>query len=458
MALSCSLTWLLQRAFAAVLAFGLMRSPLVVAAAQSPAKAIKGSEGSICGGGVHAQCAKHLQCRCFVPNRGLHLCLKPEWPLFSTLHNAKRGRHWERRGLHCAPHLPNGAVAMEPPPLIMTQGQVIDPRTFPESEELQRWATGAGSSFYSQYILVSPEPIASEFQRGGYLLQHRGVLQGVPIIAGDDVPEKVVKSAADTIRYLLLEAAVSKDLLQKLSSAGVRILLGGNFPGAWQKHPEVFRQFETGLGGGAPWFPSTGIRAEEPQNILAEELFHTIQYTVMTPRQVCQYHNAYASALAAGLYTTDGSGNEIDGEPVPTVQADEYLAMVLQRWLGSGDAHDEYVVPGNNAEATGRQHLKSKDIRGFCLISQYFRSDDAWNPDPYAEPWRRFPNMPVDRAEVSSLCPSVLEELANGCPSAALQFPKVSSAEWLSSGNRRTALLSYIAGSVLQVTFHALPG
>lgn len=57
------------------------------------------------------------------------------------------------------------------------------------------------------------------------------------------------------------------------------------------------------------------------------------------------YHKAYQHAMQLHLYTTDGSASEVDGEPVPTVQADEYLAMALHRWFGSRDGKNEYKVP-----------------------------------------------------------------------------------------------------------------
>lgn len=54
------------------------------------------------------------------------------------------------------------------------------------------------------------------------------------------------------------------------------------------------------------------------------------------------YHKAYQQAMEQQLYTTDDSGSEVDGEPVPTLQADEYLAMAMHRWFGSGDGSEEY--------------------------------------------------------------------------------------------------------------------
>lgn len=54
------------------------------------------------------------------------------------------------------------------------------------------------------------------------------------------------------------------------------------------------------------------------------------------------YHKAYQHAMLERLYTNDGSADEIDGEPVPTLQADEYLAMAMHRWFGSQDGANEY--------------------------------------------------------------------------------------------------------------------
>ena len=45
----------------------------------------------------------------------------------------------------------------------------------------------------------------------------------------------------------------------------------------WLKHPECSKHFTTGLGGGSPLFPSTGVYQDESQVTLVEELLHTIQ-------------------------------------------------------------------------------------------------------------------------------------------------------------------------------------
>merc|ERR1719362_787066 len=202
----------------------------------------------------------------------------------------------------------------------------------------------------------------------------------------------------------------------KLANAGVRILIAGDDKDSWQRHPEVDRDFESGLGGGAPWFPSTGIQASEPNDVLVEELLHTMQYVVMKPQYVCMYKKAYAHAVKAKMYTTDGSGAEVDGEPVPTVQADEYLAMASQRWFGSSTGLGEYRVLGNDPEATGREHLRKADVQAFCLLSRLFRSDDTWNPHSDREPWKTHPNRGMDTVQVAEDCKATLDLLATGCP------------------------------------------
>lgn len=47
---------------------------------------------------------------------------------------------------------------------------------------------------------------------------------------------------------------------------------------------QVSRRFVTGLGGGAPWFPSTGVYEGESQVTVLEEMLHTIQYCALSPR------------------------------------------------------------------------------------------------------------------------------------------------------------------------------
>merc|ERR1711971_792905 len=140
----------------------------------------------------------------------------------------------------------------------------------------------------------------------------------------------------------------------------------------------------------------------ELQVMLAEEIFHTIQYCSWRPKQICMYHKAYKAAMERGLYTTDASGPEVDGEPVPTIQADEYMAMALQRWFGSTlEQNKEYFIPGNTGHQTGREILQKKDPKAFCLLSTLFRADDSWNPDPEELPWRDHPNKVLSVEDVA---------------------------------------------------------
>jgi len=362
-------------------------------------------EGEPCGGSA---CAAGLQCQCLALNRGLHVCTRSG--LLDPPASAKR---FERHGLHCEARLPSGARPMAPPPLVSTAGVVVDPRGEEQSEELRLWAQGHGKGFYSQYVLVHDPS---------------DVLLGVPVLAGPDVPSKDVEAAAATIRHLLLEAAVSNTTLRGLARWGVRMLIAGpenddDHEDSWLSHPEVSKRFTTGLGGGSPLFPSTGIRAGEEQALLVEEIFHTIQYCAMEPRLVCQYRKAYKHAMEKGLYTTDGSAHEVDGEPVPTVQADEYFAMALHRWLGSTLEENEYKVSGNRAHKTGRQNLQEKDVKAFCLLSTLFRADDPWNPEPQSKPWSKHKNQAMDRVAVAESCRPVLEELGEGCPGEGVSWP-----------------------------------
>lgn len=362
-------------------------------------------EGEPCGSSA---CAAGLQCQCLALNRGLHVCTKAR--LFDPPASAKR---FERQGLHCEARLPSGARPMAPPPLVPLEGAIVDPRGAEQPAELRQWAQEYGKGFYSQYVLVHDPSDA---------------LLGVPVLAGPDVKSETVKAAAATIQHLLLESTVSNATLRDLVRWGVRLLISApesekEAQDAWLSHPEVSRRFTTGLGGGSPWFPSTGIQAGEDQATLVEEMFHTIQYCAMEPRLVCMYRKSYKDAMEKGLYTTDNSGSEVDGEPVPTVQADEYFAMALHRWLGSTLAEDEYKVSGNRAHKTGRQSLQERDLNAFCLLSTLFRADDTWNPEPLKKPWKNHKNEAMDRVAVAKTCRPVLEELREGCPAEGVSWP-----------------------------------
>ena len=87
--------------------------------------------------------------------------------------------------------------------------------------------------------------------------------------------------AAETLRHILLQA-ISKETLGHLAHTGVRVLIAGSEAqdgdqDPWLRHPECSRHFTTGLGGGSPLFPSTGVYQDEGQMTIVEELFHTIQ-------------------------------------------------------------------------------------------------------------------------------------------------------------------------------------
>lgn len=197
-------------------------------------------------------------------------------------------------------------------------------------------------------------------------------------------------------------------------------------------------KFEDGFGGGAPWFPSTGASLDDfchqgkPENDLVEELFHTIQYTLLTPRQVCLYHKAYAQAVQKGMYRWDRHLAP-NAEPVPTLQADEYLAMALHAWLGVDVSRDgEYTASrGNVAGETGRQQLLRNDPAAYCILAGIFRADSTWAPCSLAEPWRSFPNQPLRHdARLEALCTKVLHALETGfgppagfCPAKDLMWP-----------------------------------
>jgi len=127
------------------------------------------------------------------------------------------------------------------------------------------------------------------------------------------------------------------------------------------------QRFKEGFGGAAPWFPTTGValgdfcRSNDPHpiNQLVEEFFHTIQYSIMSPRQVCLYHKAYNVAVKAGLMRWDRDLKNLD-EPVPTLQADEYMASALHAWLGYNTGRSgEYKATRGNVEAlSGREQMR----------------------------------------------------------------------------------------------------
>lgn len=373
------------------------------------------SEGSPCDSSD--SCQKNLACQCLALNRGLQVCMHSDMLL-----PPKWARKLERQGEICDAELPEGLEVMPPPPVILTGDEIIDPRSATDPA-LQKWANGPGKSFYSSYIVAKAPGGSSRV--------------GIPILAGNDVPQGKLYNYAQGVRHFLFEAAVENATWPRLlAQSGVRILIAGRQDGAWRKHPEVKKDFATGLGGGAPWFPSTGLTTDEPPEALLEELFHTIQYTAMQPRDVCIYHKAYAQGVASKLYTTDHSGPEVDGEPVPTLQADEYLAMAMHRWFGNGGGeNDEYKIHGSSSEPggpTGRENLRKQDPNAFCTLSSMFRSDDTWNPDSDRKPWKANPNRAMDRKEVAGFCQPILTKLAEGCPSKEVVWPRSKLATFVS--------------------------
>jgi hypothetical protein len=297
---------------------------------------------------------------------------------------------------------------MAAPPLLATaRHSIVDPRA--GSGALAAWARGPGRNYYTQYINVGSADI------------------GVPVLAGSDVNAAYVRKAADTLHHMLFNAQRHNTTVAALARNGVRLVIAGRGDeDKWLKHPEISREFITGLGGGAPWFPSTGVHVSDGMDVLVEEMFHTIQYVAFAPQDVCMYHKAYGDAVSAGLYTSDNSGDEVDGEPVPTVQADEYLAMALKRWLGSTQTPKEYIVPGNSLTEggpTGRELLQKKDPQAFCLIASKWKADDPWSPDLTMKPWRTNPNRGINAARVASYCRPVMARLAEGCPGPEVTWP-----------------------------------
>lgn len=381
--------------------------------------------GEVCSGPGSAQCRDGLVCTCLGLNRGLYLCLEP-----GLLTPPKYALAYERQGLKCEVRRVPGAVVMKAPPAFGRGEKIIDPRDAKVSPRaLQDWSRAAdgGNGFYTQYSRV---------------VSKHGT-DGVAVLAPNNVPEHLVRQAVEIVRHLLVEAARSEEMLQALSKKNVRVLLSHHKDKpkdddtddcclSWTKHPEVKRRFKTGLGGGAPWFPSTGIEDNEV-NLLIEELFHTIEYTAMSPRLVCMYHKAYKHAMEKKLYTNDGSAKEIDGEPVPTVQSDEYLAMALHRWFGSNVDASEYLVPAYDKDRglNGREELLRHDPSAFCILSVLFSAEDTWRPQSSSQTReagfaRRHYEKGYQR-KIDERCRPVLERLGAGCPSQEVLFPDYNS-------------------------------
>lgn len=333
-----------------------------------------------------SDCLEGATCECVALNRGLKVC-KAEATISSV--STAMGR-LERRGLSCGVRLPEGLFPMQeaPPPGLATVGAVVDLRQRNVDPLLRRWRDR-----YPWYVWYGS---AHDPAKPGV---------GVPVIAGPDVPHLNVQRTLAIMNHLLLQTW-PREVLERLANAGVRVLVAGS--DGWQPHPEVLRVPSHGLGGGAPWFPSTGIEHDEI-DMLPEELLHTVQYTAMPPRFVCMYHRAYARAFSKSLYTTDGSTTEVDGEPVPTLQPDEYFAMAANRWLGLDDAPNEYCVKAE------RREILRQDPHAFCLLAEYFNASDAWAPRGSSR---------LEIVEVpKQLCRRLLGELAEGCPSEILPWP-----------------------------------
>lgn len=376
----------------------------------------------------YGSCPGELECRCFVLGRGLKTCQEPR-----SCSGLQRGIHgngkWgvdphiqhvpphaftvtqssalERSGMLCAPYLPEFlGTTMDSPPLMLTGNKIVDPR---KKKILQTWSLKY--PYYSRYtsVLYDEDPSL-----------------GFPILAGKDVSMKIVLKARGLLENLIFKSSRNPTkLMRSLVRGKARVLLAGR--SGWTKHPELIGKSMTGVGGGAPWFPSTGIDiTQDRTTILLEEFFHTIQYMSLSPRDTCAYHRGYQAAFDAGLYTTDHSGPEYEGEPVPTLQADEYFATAFKRWFGllETDGLKEYKVRSSprrllkSKAKTGREELRAQDPKGFCLVAQMFRSDDTFTPDN-----RVIVNRAMNQADVDNMCAPILAKLVEECPSEDVVWP-----------------------------------
>jgi len=399
-----------------------------------------------------SQCQGKLQCRCLAKNRGnygLRICRS--FPPFRL--------PADRVGLRCAAYLPRGASPLKKaPPVVWLGENIVDPRKVPQpqlssSQEtssdddrdpflLYDWSTGKGTSLGSSGEQSNTEhhPQSYFYTRYASVCSSESeghtdtVCQGLPILGTPGVSLAAMKEARRTVAHMVLQAPLNpKATIEGLSASKIRVVVGGGQSPkkAWHNNPEIQgrNSFKTGLGGGSPQFPSTGVELDDlclpgssehrVYNALIEELFHSMQYTLMKPRQVCQYHHAYSSAVKNGLYEADkGLARERDGEPVPTVQADEYLASALHAWMGT-DTRPEYKASaGNHASSTGREQLLSADPAAFCILAGMFRADDTWTPCLQAHPWKTHPNKSVKHDQ--AMCKDTLKRLEmehGACPS-----------------------------------------
>jgi len=404
-------------------------------------------------GSIHGE----LKCRCLAPNRGLKVC-QP-----ATVTSSPP----DRPSLSCSSYLPTGAEPLRlPPPVVELGATVLDLQAHRNSPQ----STGGPVSLSAE---SSTEPTAAIYkwaaekaesadktvmQHDSFYTKYSSICaansiqgatkkcRGVSVLGTPGVSNAAMKAARRTVKHLLLHAARNPTaVMDKMAAANSRVVISGSRSGnpknAWKHNPEVTHSFTTGLGGGAPWFPTTGIQQDDAgkqddlclgkhagkavQNVLVEEFFHSMQYTALTPRQVCLYHKAYLSAVGHGLYKPDrGIPKEGGGEPVPTVQADEYFAMALHAWMGV-DTRPEYMVSqGNTAKSTGRMQLKTRDPAAFCILAGLFRADDTWSPCLQSQPWVTNPNKPVPHD--SHVCAAAIQNLEQKhgiCPNESVAWP-----------------------------------
>eukprot|EP00414_Alexandrium_minutum_P001092 CAMPEP_0113822136 /NCGR_PEP_ID=MMETSP0328-20130328/2089_1 /TAXON_ID=39455 /ORGANISM="Alexandrium minutum" /LENGTH=416 /DNA_ID=CAMNT_0000790071 /DNA_START=60 /DNA_END=1305 /DNA_ORIENTATION=- /assembly_acc=CAM_ASM_000350 len=326
---------------------------------------------------------------------------------FEPRHRGKRASIQERPGLHCAPTLPSGAVPMALAPPILPVNGTIDMTNPSSSEALRDWATssrGGGGGAYRRYAQV------------GSVL---------PVLGAVGVPEVVIARAVDCVSHFLTSSARNPQrLLAELAGAGARIALAPRTDepsDAWRGNPEVRADFATGLGGGSRLFPTTGAQVDGSCDgwfELMEELFHTIQYVAMPPTEVCLYHMAYREAVEQGRYHPEVL--EQDGEPVPTMQADEYFASAFIAWFGGAPAPKEYPVPHNGPGGTGRAALLRYDPVVFCLLARRFWANDTWTPCTTGR-LRNFPNQAVPFNQTE--CDTLLSARLASCPAWNATWP-----------------------------------
>lgn len=353
-------------------------------------------EGAICDHQKN-NCAAGLECACLVLSRGLYTC-QSKVSIDAAAWEMKR----ERKGLKCVAPKAKGADAMKMHPPMFASGDKIVSSSDPQ---LKPWAMSkdGGAGFYKHYMNMY---LGDDAKRG------------VVLLTGGDVNPSALKRLYSTLSGFVHSFRHPTEVMNALAKRGpFKYVLKGNKP--WRSHPEISEHFATGLGGASQQFPSIGCEAADPPADKMEEFFHTVQYTMMSPRQICMYHRAYENSVKHGQYHPEDL--EYHGEPVPTTQADEYLAAAMRVWFGWSGA-EEYSVTRITRSVQNlfqiRKELSKEDINAFCILNMFFDPMKTW-PMPKLS----VHTAAVDLSPYTRQCGKVLRDLGSSCPQEGLSWP-----------------------------------